>query len=39
MNYYNAIDIQSPIRMEKVVKQVPEKEMTKIQKFCIPLTL
>jgi hypothetical protein len=39
MNYYDALDIQSPIRMEKVVKQVPEKEMTKLQKVCIPFTL
>jgi hypothetical protein len=38
-NYYEALDIQSPIRMNKIVKQVPEKEMTLLQKFFIPLTL
>ena len=38
-NYYKALDIETPIRMNKIIKQVPEKEMTLLQKLLIPLTL
>ena len=38
-NYYNAIDINIPIRMKSLFNQVPEKEMTLFQKFLIPFSL
>jgi hypothetical protein len=38
-NYYNAMDLTTPIRMSSLVNYVPEKEMNLLQKFIIPLSL
>ncbi len=38
-NYYYAMDLVKPIRMSSIVNYVPEKEMSLLQKFIIPLSL